>query len=156
SFQSILVSGDAGLPSYKMMVLPVSNPPTRKFHIIHPVVVNQKKRSPFPRSLWNVRAFRCSSKMPPWLWTIGFGFPVVPDENKTHKGLLNGPCSYVSSSSADVIVASCHSVGFFKLLNASCLVRYGIEIVAPNEGRLASRFTTTDSRSKIFPPYSEP
>src|SRR5699024_11992079 len=85
NFQSIFLWGYVGLPSYKIIVLPVNKPPTRKFHIIQPVVVNQKNRSPSPRSARKVKAFKCSNKMPPWLWTIGFGFPVVPDENKTHK-----------------------------------------------------------------------
>src|SRR5690625_2841084 len=83
NFQSIFVSGYAGFPSYKIIALPVNSPPTKKFHIIQPVVVNQKRRSSFPKSQWNVNALRCSSKIPPWLCTIGFGFPVVPDENKT-------------------------------------------------------------------------
>ena len=39
-----------GLPSKHTMVAPTSRPPTRKFHIIQPVVENQKKRSPGPRS----------------------------------------------------------------------------------------------------------
>src|SRR5699024_3158701 len=98
--------------------------------------------------------FKCSNKMPPWLWTIGFGFPVVADENKTHKGSLNGTYSYVSSSSADFIVASCHSITFFKLLNDSCLLRYGTAMVASNEGRFALMFSTTGIRSNFFPPYS--
>jgi len=62
------------------MVVPVRSPPTRKFHIIHPVVVNQKNRSPGPRSQWSETAFRCSSTMPPCPCTMGLGSPVVPEE----------------------------------------------------------------------------
>jgi hypothetical protein len=40
----------SGCPSYSTIVAPASSPPTRKFHIIQPVVVNQKKRSPGERS----------------------------------------------------------------------------------------------------------
>ena len=65
------------------MVAPTSSPETRKFHIIQPVVVNQKNRSPGPRSWWRASTFRCSRRMPPWPWTIGLGSPVVPDENST-------------------------------------------------------------------------
>ena len=39
-------SGWPGLPSYSTTVAPTSRPPMRKFHIIQPVVVNQKNRSP--------------------------------------------------------------------------------------------------------------
>src|SRR5215210_7388261 len=70
----------SGCPSYRTIVAPASNPPTRKFHIIQPVVVNQKKRSPGDRSEWSRAFFRCSSRIPPWPCTIAFGSPVVPDE----------------------------------------------------------------------------
>ena len=52
----------------------------RKFHIIQPVVVNQKKRSPAFRSQCRCIFLRCSSRMPPCPCTIAFGSPVVPDE----------------------------------------------------------------------------
>ena len=51
-----------------------------KFHIIQPVVVNQKRRSPGFASTCRCIFFSCSSRMPPWPWTIAFGSPVVPDE----------------------------------------------------------------------------
>jgi len=57
-----------------------SSPETRKFHIIQPVVVNQKRRSPGRVSTWRLSFFRCSSRIPPCPWTIAFGSPVVPDE----------------------------------------------------------------------------
>jgi len=56
-----------------------SRPPTRKFHIIQPVVVNQNSRSPACASRWRRSFFRCSSRIPPWPWTIAFGSPVVPE-----------------------------------------------------------------------------
>src|SRR5699024_624213 len=99
-------------------------------------------------------AFKCSNKMPPWLWTIGFGCPDVPDENKTHKGSLNGTYSYVSPSSADFSVASCHGITFFKLLDDYFLLRYGTGMVDSNEGTFAGMFSTTGIRSNFFPPYS--
>jgi len=49
-------------------------------HIIQPVVENQKKRSVGPRSWWSASIFTCSSRIPPWPWTMGLGSPVVPDE----------------------------------------------------------------------------
>ena len=55
-------------------------PATRKFHIIQPVVVNQKKRSSAWASTCRCSFFSCSSRMPPWPWTIAFGRPVVPEE----------------------------------------------------------------------------
>jgi hypothetical protein len=45
-------SGHTGLPSKRTTVESTSSPDTQKFHIIHPVVVNQKKRSSEPRSKW--------------------------------------------------------------------------------------------------------
>lgn len=70
----------AGLPSKSTMVAPTAGPETRKFHIIQPVVVNQKNRSAGPRSWCRASIFRCSSRMPPWPCTIGLGNPVVPEE----------------------------------------------------------------------------
>src|SRR5699024_4668183 len=100
------------------MVLPVSSPPTRKFHIIQPVVVNQKKRSSLPRSAWKVNAFRCSNKIPHWHSTTGFGLPVVPEENNTQSGSLKLTCSYVSVP--DSASASSHKVTFFSRLVSGC------------------------------------
>jgi hypothetical protein len=62
------------------MAASVSRPETRKFHIIQPVVVNQNTLSPSRASTCRPSIFRCSSRMPPWLWTIAFGSPVVPEE----------------------------------------------------------------------------
>src|SRR6185503_568858 len=70
----------SGWPSYSTIEAPASRPPTRKFHIIQPVVVNQKNRSPGDRSECSRAFFRCSSRIPPCPWTIAFGSPVVPDE----------------------------------------------------------------------------
>jgi hypothetical protein len=58
----------------------VRRPETRKFHIIQPVVVNQKSLSPGWESTWRWSFFRCSRRMPPWPWTIALGSPVVPEE----------------------------------------------------------------------------
>ena len=80
SCQSVPRSGWPGLPSKRTISASVSRTPTRKFHIIQPVVVNQKTRSPSWASTWRCIFFRCSSSIPPWPWTIGFGSPVVPDE----------------------------------------------------------------------------
>src|ERR1051326_4931064 len=62
-----------------------------KFHIIHPVVVKKNSTSPGDRSMLSRCSFSCSSKMPPWLWVIALGSPVVPEENKIHSGVPNGP-----------------------------------------------------------------
>ena len=98
-------SGWAGLPSHSSTVDPSSSPPARKFHIIQPVVVNQKKRSSAVRSRWSDSALRCSRTMPPWPWTIGLGRPVVPDEYRIHSGwskatgsAATSPASPASSS----------------------------------------------------------
>ena len=40
--------------------------------------------------------FRCSRRMPPCPWTIGFGRPVVPDEKRTYSGWSNGSASNAS------------------------------------------------------------
>ena len=68
----------------------VSSTPTRKFHIIQPVVVNQKMRSPSCASRCRLSFLRCSSRIPPWPWTIAFGSPVVPLEYRTHSGWSKG------------------------------------------------------------------
>jgi hypothetical protein len=73
-------SGAPGLPSNITIAAPTAGPDTRKFHIIQPVVLNQKNRSPGPRSACSARFFRCSSRIPPCPCTIGFGNPVVPEE----------------------------------------------------------------------------
>ncbi len=72
-------SGYPGLPSNRMIDASVSSSPTRKFHIIQPVVVNQNIRSPAWASRWSHEFFSCSNRIPPWPWTIGFGSPVVPE-----------------------------------------------------------------------------
>ena len=46
----------------------------------------------------SVCSFSCSIKMPPWLWAIAFGSPVVPEENKIHSGWPNGTCSNSNSA----------------------------------------------------------
>ena len=74
------MSGYPGEPSYRSTVASVSSPETMKFHIIQPVVVNQNSRSPACASTCRCSIFRCSSRIPPWPWTIAFGSPVVPDE----------------------------------------------------------------------------
>jgi hypothetical protein len=61
-------------------VAPVSRAETSRFHIIQPVVVNQKNRRPGPRSQCSARNFRCSTTIPPCPCTIPFGSPVVPEE----------------------------------------------------------------------------
>ncbi|CAM5322580.1 hypothetical protein SCALM49S_08743 [Streptomyces californicus] len=61
-------------------MVPVRRPETRKFHIIQPVEVYQKNRSSGPRSQWRPSCLKCSSRMPPWDWTMALGRPVVPEE----------------------------------------------------------------------------
>ncbi len=73
--------------------MPVSRPETRKFHIIQPVEVYQKNTSSGPRSQWRPNCLTCSTRMPPWDWTIAFGRPVVPEEYRTHSGWAKGTCS---------------------------------------------------------------
>ena len=70
----------AGLPSYRTIEAGVSRTPTRKFHIIHPVVENQKTRSPSCASRCMCIFWRCSSRIPPCPCTIDLGRPVVPLE----------------------------------------------------------------------------
>ena len=50
-----------------------------KFHIIQPVVVNQKSRLSACRSRCRCIIFSISRSTPPWPWTIAFGSPVVPE-----------------------------------------------------------------------------
>ena len=94
---SASMSGWPGLPSYRQMVAPGSRQPTRKFHIIQPVVVNQNIRLPSCRSRCRKPFFSCSRRMPPCPCTIGFGSPVVPEENRMYSGWSNGTGSKVSS-----------------------------------------------------------
>src|SRR5256885_6745471 len=62
------------------IVVPTSSPPTKRFHIIHPVVVYQKKISPGFRSRLSPTLLRCSRTIPPCPCTMAFGKPVVPEE----------------------------------------------------------------------------
>ena len=69
-------------------------------------------RPPGLRSQPSPRFLRCSSRMPPWPCTIGFGSPVVPDEKSTYSGWSNGTGSNASSPAADgSSVSTCSSVG---------------------------------------------
>ena len=94
------MSGWPGLPSYSTTVEPSSRPPTRKFHIIQPVVVNQKKRSAGPRSSCSEIDFSSSRAIPPCPWTIALGSPVVPEEYSTHSGWSKATGSKASSAPA--------------------------------------------------------
>jgi hypothetical protein len=97
----------AGEPSYRTTVASVSSTPTRKFHIIQPVVVNQKTRSSACASTCRCSCLRCSSRIPPCPWTIAFGRPVVPLEYRTHSGWSNG--TRTGSSGARVSSSASHS-----------------------------------------------
>src|SRR3982074_3295939 len=90
--------GQAGLPSYHTGTTLESSALTRKFHIIQPVVVKKNSRSPGCTSKLNARCLSCSRMMPPGLWQMGFGRPVVPEENNIHSGCSNGTCSNSNSS----------------------------------------------------------
>jgi hypothetical protein len=92
--------GVPGLPSYSTIAASVSSTEVRKFHIIHPVVVNQNTRSPARASRCRTIFFRCSSRIPPWPCTIAFGSPVVPDEYRIHSGWSNGTGSNSNGPSA--------------------------------------------------------
>ena len=78
----------------------MSSTPTRKFHIIQPVVVNQNARSSACMSRCRFRCLSCSSRIPPWPWTIAFGRPVVPLEYRTHSGWSKATGSSTSGASA--------------------------------------------------------
>ncbi len=92
--------GDPGLPSYSTIEAGVSSTPVRKFHIIQPVVVNQNTRSSACASRCRLSFLSCSSRIPPWPWTIAFGRPVVPLEYRTHSGWSNGTVASSSSEPA--------------------------------------------------------
>src|SRR5699024_11388720 len=79
-------SGWYGLPSIITIADPTTRPPTSAFHIIHAVVENQQNRLPGPRSKWRLWFFSVSSRIPPWLCTIAFGLPVVPEEKRMESG----------------------------------------------------------------------
>ena len=72
----------------------------RKFHIIQPVVEKKNSRSPGCTSMLRLVSFIASNRMPPWLWTMALGNPVVPEENKIHSGCSNGTCSNPKSAAA--------------------------------------------------------
>jgi hypothetical protein len=76
---SVPRSGWPGFPSYRTIEASVRRPAWTKFHIIQPVVVNQKSRSSRWRSRCRFRVFSSSRRIPPWPWTIAFGRPVVPE-----------------------------------------------------------------------------
>ena len=107
---SVPRSGCPGLPSNSTTDASVSRPPFRKFHIIQPVVVNQKTRSSACRSTWRWSIFSISSRIPPCPCTIAFGSPVVPELYSTHSGWSNGTCANASSSSAPSARKSSHRV----------------------------------------------
>jgi hypothetical protein len=52
------------------------------------VVVKKNSRSPRRRSMTRCWSLSCSKRMPPWLWVIAFGKPVVPELNNTHRGMV--------------------------------------------------------------------
>ena len=83
---NVVRSGCPGLPSNCNIVLPRSNVEQSKFHMIQLVDENQKKRSFSPMSKCSAVPLNVSITVPPWLWTMGLGMPVVPEEYTTHSG----------------------------------------------------------------------
>jgi hypothetical protein len=71
------------LPSSITIEARSSSVETSAFHIIQAVVVNHISRSPRWMSQLSPWFLKCSTRMPPWRWTIAFGRPVVPEENST-------------------------------------------------------------------------
>ena len=51
-------------------------------------------------SRWRCGFFRCSIRIPPCPWTIGFGSPVVPELYSTHSGWSNGSCAKLERASS--------------------------------------------------------
>jgi hypothetical protein len=107
------------------------------------VVENQKKRSSGPTSFCRARAFACSSRIPPWPCTIGFGSPVVPEEYRTYSGWAKGTAS--CTRGADAAVSSAHVVVPSMRASAS---RYGSTTVAARPGS-AARISSTSRRRSI-------
>ena len=148
---SAYMSGWAGLPSYTTMDAPSSRPLMRMFHMIQPVVLNQKKRSPSPMSIWSERNLACSSSAPPCPCTIAFGMPVVPDEYATQSGWSNGTGSNVSappgttnSAQSDVAPSSGERSGWAS--------RYGSTTVRSSVGSAAWMPATASRESNRLPP----
>ena len=69
------MSGYSGLPSSITIEARNSSVETSAFHIIQAVVVNHISRSPGWRSQLRPWFLKCSTRMPPWPCTIGFGQP---------------------------------------------------------------------------------
>ena len=151
SRHSAFRSGCPGFPSYRMHVEPSSSPPTRKFHIIQPVVLNQKNRSFSVRSRCSESAFRCSTSIPPWLCTMGLGNPVVPDEYSTQSGWSNGTGSKTSSASSPS--RSPHRAA---PSGSARPPMFSTTTIAFRLGKLRRISSDTPMRSNSRPPYRYP
>ena len=73
-----------------MTVAPVSSEETEAFHMTQLVLEYQNIRSPGRMSRCSDSAGRMETTVPPWLWTIPLGVPVVPEEKSTHSGWSKG------------------------------------------------------------------
>ncbi|GMA18119.1 hypothetical protein GCM10025862_01400 [Arsenicicoccus piscis] len=102
-------SGHIGLPSTMTIEARTSSELTSAFHIIQAVVENHSIRSSGPMSHDSAWFFRCSSRMPPWPWTIAFGWPVVPEEKSTNSGWSNGTASNAIGSGVTSRSRACQS-----------------------------------------------
>src|ERR1700730_14954955 len=80
--QSTSGSGYAGFLSDSTGTTSTSIAHGAEFHIIQHVVVKKNIRAPACTSMWNFSDLHCSRIMAPWQWMMGFGNPVVPEENK--------------------------------------------------------------------------
>src|SRR6201987_5500876 len=141
-FQLPNASGYTGLPSNTTGVAPAKGPSASQFQTIQLVELKKYIRSPARMSDPRFNALRCSRTMPPWLWTIPLGTPVVPDENRIHSGWLNG--SGANSGSWGSATASAH-----EMVVGSSLLSSDEEtmIVARKDGRACCSRSTTDRRS---------
>ena len=73
-------SGKPGWPSMSTALHSPTSAEASRFHMIQPLEVYQKKRSPRRRSNSKARLFSVFISMPPWPCTIGLGGPEVPEE----------------------------------------------------------------------------
>ena len=77
-----------------------ARPASSRFQIIQPVGVGKNTGSSRQTSQWSTISFRHCSRLPPALWMIALGLPVVPEEYSTQSGWSKAKRSYAISPGA--------------------------------------------------------
>ena len=160
TFSAAALCGPEGLPSNMHTVVPPSSAPICEFHMIQPVELCQKYRSPVsapgPTSLCRAPDLSASTITPPWPWTMALGRPVVPLEYTIQSGWSKGSgwATKAASPSSKAPKSWQRRCGFEKAsaTGPAPTLRQSTRSRTLGSSAISSRSTTL--RSWVAPPFT--